>query len=114
MRSCFCPPGTLPNGPAGADHPVMYPGSSPPANDDLAIEAEIPAAEVGVTARNEPENPPEALSDEPDTAAAALTPLQQAIRAELDSLVASGEEEPDLTRLTQLTHQLCLPQRRAG
>lgn len=89
------------------------PGRPSPANDDLAIEAEIPAAEVGVTARNEPE-PPEALSDEPDTAAAVLAPLQQAIRAELDSLVASGEEEPDLTRLTQLTRELCLPQRRAG
>ena len=33
------------------------PGSPSPANDDLAIEAEIPAAEVGVTARNEPGPP---------------------------------------------------------
>ena len=90
------------------------PGSPPPANDDAAEAVEMVAAEAGVTARNEPENPAEALSDEPDTAATALTPLQQAIRAELDSLVASGEEEPDLTRLTRLTRELCLPQRRAG
>ena len=61
-----------------------------------------------------PENPPEAPSDEPDAAAAALTPLQQAIRVELERLVAGGEEEPDLTRLTRLTRELCLPQRRAG
>ena len=47
-------------------------------------------------------------------AAAALTPLQQAIRVELERLVAGGEEEPDLTRLTRLTRELCLPQRRAG
>ena len=81
----------------GPDHPS-------PANDDAAATAETAAAAANMQPRNEPADP----------ATAAPTALQRAVRAELDSLVASGEEEPDPTRLARLTRELCLPQRRAA
>ena len=58
----------------------------------------------GVGDRNEPGDP----------ALAALAPERRAVRTGLDRLPASGEEEPDLSRLQQLTRELCPPLRRAG
>ncbi|MFO1050550.1 MAG: hypothetical protein U1E52_21960 [Geminicoccaceae bacterium] len=84
------------------------PGDPSPANDDAASPA-------GSALRNEPGEPAGRPENEPgDPALAALTPAQRAVRAELDRLLESGEEEPDLGRMYQLTRELCLPLRRAG
>ncbi|MFO1049015.1 MAG: hypothetical protein U1E52_14080 [Geminicoccaceae bacterium] len=84
------------------------PGDPPPANDDTASPADS-------TSRNEREAPAGRPENEPgDPALAALTPAQRAVRAELNRLLESGEEEPDLGRMYQLTRELCLPLRRAG
>ncbi|MGE3291154.1 MAG: hypothetical protein AB7O95_07215 [Geminicoccaceae bacterium] len=85
----------------------------PPANDDALDPPIFAASPIAAAPENEPGNPAEAPRTEPD-AATPLTPQQRAVRAELDRLLASGEDEPDLTRLGELTRQLCLPRRRAG
>ena len=103
--------GTGEPGPAWQNEPDSearnQPESPPPANDD----ATLPAAPA---ARDEPGAPAEGTPNEPGDPPAALTPARRAIRVELDRLLASGEEEPDLSRLTCLTRELCLPLRRAG
>ena len=102
--------GTGEPGPAWQNEPDSearnQPGSPPPANDDAAL----PAAPAP---GDESEAPVERRGNEPGDPAA-LIPAQRAIRVELDRLLASGEEEPDLSRLTCLTRELCLPLRRAG